>query len=102
MVLSQFFIQIINKLNLKEKSMKKIFSVFLIVSGVAVGIACATDGNKTQRSIGMSDVEAIGSSEKGCVNRLGENNGNCTTDGNRYFCENPVWYWFNDCVKGVY
>ncbi len=42
---------------------------------------------------------ANASSERGCISRT-KNNGDCTSDGTMYFCENSVW--FHDCVRGVY
>lgn len=50
--------------------------------------------------VSLVNMEALTLSETGCISRAGKNDGDCTTDGSYYFCENS--FWFDDCVKGVY
>lgn len=67
------------------------------ISGYNVYSSCGI-GYETE--IMLADIDALASSEKGCVNRNNQNNGDCTNDGTSYFCENSIW--FHDCVKGMY
>lgn len=48
----------------------------------------------------LSDLESLADSSEGCISKTDKNNGDCTTDGSVYFCENS--YWIHDCVKGEY
>ncbi len=52
------------------------------------------------KDLTLTEIEALASSEKGCVSKTDKNNGDCTTDGVSYFCENS--FAFHDCVKGEY
>ena len=58
------------------------------------------DGNWSVAVDDLTEREALASSEKGCVSKTDKNNGDCTTDGVSYFCENS--FAFHDCVKGEY
>jgi len=42
------------------------------------------------------------SSTVGCINRPGENDGHCTTDGSEYLCAKPHFLQRKDCVIGMY
>lgn len=48
----------------------------------------------------LNDIESLADSSEGCISKSGKNNGDCTTDGSKYFCENSEW--IHDCVKGEY
>ena len=83
---------------------KKIFGGIAVLAIAAVA-AWNVGVNLNSQKSGLSDVllaniEALGQSENGCYTRPGDNNGDCTTDGTVYFCENS--FWFHDCVKNTY
>ena len=50
--------------------------------------------------LAFHQVDVLAQSEKGCISKAGKNDGDCTTDGKVYFCENS--WWIHDCVKGEY
>ena len=59
-------------------------------------------------AIGLSGVSLnnspifTDSGHSGCINRPGENDGHCETDGQSYLCANRGFLERKDCVKGVY
>ena len=82
---------------------KLILKATLVVALAAVagyGVYTSQRSQTELSDTALASVEALASSEKGCVSRTGANNGDCTTDGSRYFCENSTI--FHDCVKGEY
>lgn len=83
--------------------MKKIFFGGVATLGL-VALATLNMNLNSQKtdlpSMLLHGVEALASSERGCISRSGANNGDCTTDGTYYFCENSIM--FHDCVKGEY
>ena len=82
-----------------KRTILKISMVAALAAITGYGIY-ANQTENTLSDIALANVEALASSELGCISRTGENNGDCTTDGSTYFCENS--FWFHDCVKGVY
>ncbi len=73
-----------------------------ILGFLAGGSLAKGNQHRTMPGVTMAEIEALSSSEKGCVNRPGQNNGHCTTDGTYFFCEDSEPGSLNDCVKGEY
>lgn len=85
-------------LNLKE--MKKKFLGFAIIAIGIIGFGVSMNESSSRALFSLKNVEALASSEKGCINRSPDNNGDCTNDGKLFFCEDSIV--FHDCVKGEY
>lgn len=83
---------------MNKKILKIVFaSAFALVASYSV----YTLQQKVELSdLAMVNVEALASSEKGCISKNDKNNGDCTNDSRTYFCENSRM--FHDCVKGDY
>ena len=81
---------------------KTIFKTLLAVAFTMVaGYSVYASQQKVELSdLAMVNVEAMASSENGCISKNDKNNGDCTNDGTTYFCENSMM--FHDCVKGEY
>jgi hypothetical protein len=84
--------------------MKKIIlggiAAVVIAVLAAVNVSLNSQNDNLLSDLALNNVEALASSERGCITRPAEDNGDCTSDGTWYFCENS--FWFHDCVKGVY
>jgi hypothetical protein len=84
------------------KNFLKVVGVLIVFAIILVNVNMNV-GKSTDMSffnLSTQIQEAMASSEQGCISKTGENNGDCTTDGSYYFCENS--FWFHDCVKGQY
>jgi hypothetical protein len=81
---------------------KKIFGFLAVMVIAAVAVWNLSLGLKKSdlSNVSLANIEALASSEKGCISRPNDNDGDCTTDGTFYFCENS--WWIDDCVKGEY
>ena len=82
---------------------KSIFKMTLVAAFAVVagyGIYTSIHSETILSDSSLADVEALAASELGCISRSGKNDGDCTTDGSTYFCENSIA--FHDCVKGLY
>ena len=81
--------------------MKKIVFVAVVALALCNGVkSLQTMNDNILKGLTLTEIEALASSEKGCVSKTDKNNGDCTTDGVSYFCENS--FAFHDCVKGEY
>jgi hypothetical protein len=82
--------------------MKKVKMVFFaaIIALLSLNHLNLKSSAKDINDLATLFLTANASSEIGCISRTNENNGDCTTDGVLYFCENS--WMFHDCVKGVY
>ncbi|MBQ7361883.1 MAG: hypothetical protein IJW68_05280 [Bacteroidaceae bacterium] len=81
--------------------MKKIVFVAVVALALCNGVkSLQTMNDNLLKDLTLTEIEALASSEKGCVSKTDKNNGDCTTDGVSYFCENS--FAFHDCVKGEY
>lgn len=81
--------------------MKKIVFVAVVALALCNGVkSLQTMNDNLLKDLTLTEIEALASSEKGCVSKTDENNGDCTTDGVSYFCENS--FAIDDCVKGEY
>lgn len=80
---------------------KKILFSVLLAFGMIAGynIYMSQECKKLSNLI-LNDIESLADSSEGCISKTNKNNGDCTTDGSVYFCENSSW--IHDCVKGVY
>lgn len=78
---------------------KKFFVIALAIVGT-ICINYSLNESDLAGDLALNQVEALASSEKGCINKDDKNNGDCTSDGTLYFCENSRY--FHDCVKGEY
>ena len=85
---------------MKKNVLRTIIGVAFAASTVCVVYTNQKSGIILSDIITLNNIEALASSEYGCVNRANKNNGDCTTDGSTYFCENSII--FHDCVKGIY
>lgn len=78
---------------------KKLFLGAALALFLGAGIAAAlhvTQVSERTSAMMLDNAEAIAASE--CINKLDNNNGDCTTDGNgNYFCESS--WWIHDCVR---
>ena len=80
--------------------------ILKIVLASAFALVASYSVYTSQQKVELSDlaivnVEAMASSENGCISKNDKNNGDCTNDdGTTYFCENSTM--FHDCVKGEY
>ena len=83
-----------------KRKLLKLSVVFTAVVLAVCSMNASVQDYCTVFDTGWVDVEALASSEKGCISKSDKNNGNCTTDGTSYFCENS--WMFHDCVKGDY
>lgn len=83
---------------MNKKILKIVFaSAFALVASYSV----YTSQQKVELSdLAIVNVEAMASSENGCISKNDKNNGDCTNGGTTYFCENSTM--FHDCVKGEY
>lgn len=80
--------------------MKKI--ILGIICFIAISICIKTTKMNSKESItsfNLNLVEAIAQNEAGCINKPGNNDGHCATDGTFYLCENKG---SKDCMKGQY
>lgn len=85
---------------MRKKLIGILFTVIVItVAGYNV-YASSQRSEMTLSDFTLTEVEALTSSERGCISQTGKNNGDCETDGSHYFCANSIW--IDDCVKGVY
>ena len=81
--------------------MKKIVFVAVVALALCNGVkSLQTMNDNLLKDLTLTEIEALASSEKGCVSKTDKKNGDCTTDGVSYFCENS--FAFHDCVKGEY
>ena len=81
--------------------MKNIVFVAVVALALCNGVkSLQTMNDNLLKDLTLTEIEALASSEKGCVSKTDKNNGDCTTDGVSYFCENS--FAFHDCVKGEY
>ena len=81
--------------------MKKIVFVAVVALALCNGVkSLQTMNDNLLKDLTLTEIEALASSEKGCVSKTDKNNGDCTTDGVSYFCENS--FAVHDCVKGEY
>lgn len=83
---------------------KKRISFFIVIATITIaGYNTYISQNEVKLSDFMiSEMEALATSEVGCISRTGQNDGHCTTDGTYYFCENDSWLTKKDCVKKMY
>lgn len=83
---------------------KKIVGIIAVVAIAAIaGYNVYSSQNDVKLSdFILSEMEALATSEVGCISRTGQNDGHCTTDGTYYFCENDSWMTKKDCVKKMY
>lgn len=79
---------------------KTLFSVVLVFSMIASYNICKSEKCNKLSNLILNEVESLADSSEGCISKTGKNNGDCTTDGTVYFCENS--FWIDDCVKGEY
>lgn len=82
--------------NIKKVS---ILLLFIVLSVITFNLGEVKKDTTGSTELVLLIQNANASSESGCISKP-DNNGDCTTDGTYYFCENSVW--FHDCVKGVY
>lgn len=82
--------------------MKKLIFCGLLTAILGTGAFFAAQplDNVGLSELQLTNIETLASSEKGCRTRPDSNDGNCTTDGTYYFCENSII--FKNCVKGEY
>jgi len=75
----------------------------IILSALVLCVFCffSLYVNADENELQNSKV-TIESSGTGCINRPGENDGHCVTDGNEYLCANRHFLQHKDCVKGEY
>lgn len=80
---------------MKKNILKFAFaSAFALVAGYSVH---TSQKETTIYDLGVNDIEALASNERGCVN--GPNCwGYCFVNGGRYSCEN---YWIWNCVSAI-
>ncbi len=79
---------------------KTLFGIVLVLSIIAIYNIYKSQDCKKISNLMLSDLESLADSSEGCISKTDKNNGDCTTDGSVYFCENS--YWIHDCVKGEY
>lgn len=82
--------------------MKKFFKVFFVASIAVVAGYNVYQSQSVMNGMpkfALANVEALAASENGCVNKPGQNDGHCATDGIFYLCENKG---SKDCVIGLY
>ena len=79
------------------KIKKILIGVFMLSVFVFFNIYVNADGNIIQKP-----QFTINSSTVGCVNRPGDNDGHCVTDGYEYFCANPGFLQRKDCFENIY
>ncbi len=78
-----------------------VIATVLVTAFASYKVSKSMNNSSTELSkITLFNLEALGNSERGCITRGSEDNGDCTSDGTSYFCENSRF--FHDCVKGEY
>lgn len=79
---------------------KILFGIVLIVGTIASYNAYKLQECGKLSNLMLNDIESFADSSEGCISKTNINNGDCTTDGSVYFCENSLWS--HDCVRGEY